>query len=90
MDNRKFPPREGDLPREELARKANRAVLEGREMGLDVSAFFNFTCPECGARCSLNDANTLYEEGECCQCGHISKIEVGGFSLHIKPQKENE
>lgn len=77
------PPRPGDLPREQLVAMAERAILAhgGYER---VEAHFKFTCPACGTRCTLMEANTLAERGECCVCGEVSDIKVGGVCIHIK------
>lgn len=88
---RKFPPREGDLPRDELCRRAEIMVDEAP---CQVNVLFKFTCEHCGERCTLQEPNKLYEEGECFKCGHKTKIEVGGFTLqyltHIpKPQPKD-
>lgn len=79
--DRKFPPRKGDLPRDELAKKAYQAIAD---WGGNVEVHFKFTCPECGFRCTLQEPNKLYENGECCNCGKTSPIDVGGFMLHAK------
>lgn len=78
--HRKFPPREGDLPRDELIDRANAAV---DSYNCRVDVHFKFTCPHCGERCMLQEPNMLYENGECHKCGTVSPIEVGGFTLRI-------
>lgn len=82
MNTPKFPPREGDLPRDELEKRAKQAIADYPYANVDV--LFKFTCPYCGTRCTLQEPNKLYENGECCNCGKSSPITVGGFSLHIK------
>lgn len=42
---------------------------------------FKFTCERCGQRVVLQDANTLYEYGECCFCGHKTKLDTVGFMV---------
>lgn len=84
----KFPPREGDLTREELVKRANKAIADHN---CHVDVLFKFTCPECGERCTLQEPNVLYENGECCSCGAVSPIQYGGFTLHMilnKPPHE--
>jgi len=71
----KYPPRQGDLPKEELI---ERARTYQAEMQCDIH--FKYTCEACGERCTLEEPNTLYEKGEC-QCGHIMPITHGGFML---------
>lgn len=76
-----YPPREGDLPREELMERAKEATTTGPWPGADV--LFKFTCEHCGERCTLQEPNVLYENGECFRCGKITKIEFGGFTIHM-------
>lgn len=75
------PPRPGDLPRDELQRRAQETL---DEIGPHAYVFFNFTCPECGTRCTLTDKNTLWENGECIACKVTSPIRVGGFTLVVR------
>jgi hypothetical protein len=77
-----YLPRPGDLPREQLALLAAKAIAEngGPER---AKALFKFTCQWCGQRCTLNEPNMLYEFGECCVCHKETKIDVGGFSLQL-------
>jgi hypothetical protein len=79
----KHTPRPGDLPRKELAALANEAIATygGPEV---CKVFFKFTCPHCGARCTLQEPNALYEEGVCAGCNKSSPITVGGFSIKFK------
>ena len=70
-----------NLPREELLDRAREAVAMFAAQGVDAYVNFKFTCERCGTRCTLSEPNTLYENGECCQCGHTTKISEGGFSL---------
>lgn len=76
-----FPPRQGDLPREELIKQAEQAVSQWPGK---VQVLFKFTCPYCGERCTLQEPNVLYENGECFSCGKTSPIEFGGFSIMSK------
>jgi hypothetical protein len=77
-----FKPREGDLPRKELAALAEHQVgPQGQWPGAEV--IFKFTCKHCGERCCLEEPNKLYEYGECCACGRSTKIEFGGFMVHF-------
>lgn len=82
-DQPAFLPRPGDLPRDQLVALAERTI---RDAGGPTRAeiHFKFTCQWCGVRCTLNQANTLFETGECCVCGKTTKIDLGGFSLHYK------
>ena len=73
-----FPPRQGDLPRDQIIKMAQDVITK------NCDVYFKFTCPHCGTRCSFNEKNRLYEEGECCKCGKKSKVDFAGFSLHIR------
>jgi hypothetical protein len=78
-----YPPREGDMSREEAAALADKAIADfgGPEK---AQVFFKFTCQWCGARCTFNDPNTLWENGECAQCGQTMSVQYAGFCLHFK------
>ena len=79
----KHPPLEGDLPREELIKKAQEAIgPKGQWPGATLN--FKYSCEHCGARVCLQEPNTLYEEGICCECGKLTKIEFGGFMVHFR------
>ncbi len=69
-----------DLPRDELMQAADDALK--RYPGAEIH--FKFTCEHCGERCSLSDPNVLYESGECSNCGQLTPITQGGFSLWLK------
>ena len=64
-----------DLPIPEAIRTAQQFMDEGWEV------HFKYTCEQCGERCVLDDPNTIYESGECCVCGHITKLEKVGMLL---------
>ena len=68
-----------DLPREELQAAAQEALT--RYPGAEI--YFKFTCQYCGLRCTLVEANTLYESGECSACGKQTPITRGGFMISI-------
>ena len=70
-----YPPRKGDLPRIEAMRRANELASQGWRVN------FKFTCEKCGERCILIDGNTLWEYGECCACGHKTKLDYVGFTI---------
>jgi hypothetical protein len=71
-----------DLPRAELLKRAEEA-LAGYPPESMPELHFKFTCRHCGERCTLDDANTLYEYGECFNCGKETKIEKGGFLMQF-------
>jgi hypothetical protein len=78
--NPPFPPREGDLPREELMKKAQKEIgPNGQWPGGTV--YFKFTCQHCGNRCMFQEPNQLYEKGECNECGKETNVECGGFTV---------
>lgn len=78
----KHKPREGDLPRDELIRRAEEAVApNGQWPGGDV--YFKFSCEHCGERCTLQEPNKLYENGECFVCGKSTPINYGGFTIQF-------
>lgn len=83
-----FPPREGDLPREELLKAAQEQTgTHGQWPGADI--LFKFTCSHCGERCTLQEPNQLFENGECFACGKSTKIEFGGFMVQFVLGKDN-
>jgi hypothetical protein len=82
----------GDLPRDEAMRLAEEAIL-GHGGPERAAVQFKFTCANCGKRCTFCDANTLHTYGECCDCGHETKVDKAGFLLMllagpIKPNAE--
>ena len=64
-----------DLPRIEAFRRAEALAHQGWKV------HFKFTCEECGQRCTLEEANVLYEYGECFECGHKTKLDMIGFLI---------
>lgn len=70
------PPREfKDIPIAEAVPKAQQFLDQG------MTIFFKFTCDQCGERCIFQEANTLYEKGECSSCGYETVIEKVGFMV---------
>jgi predicted RNA-binding Zn-ribbon protein involved in translation (DUF1610 family) len=82
----KFKPLKGDLARDELCKAAEEAM---DKWGDQLEIHFKFTCPNCGTRCTLQEANKLYESGECHQCGVTAPITHGGFMLMIHVNRKN-
>jgi hypothetical protein len=78
-----FPPRQGDLPRDQIQVKAQDIIDMYTLQGVDVDLHFKFTCEHCGQRCTFNEKNTLWEDGECFACGKKTEVNFAGFSLHI-------
>lgn len=50
----------------------------------DSWVLFKYSCEKCGERCTLDQPNMLYENGECHKCGHIQSIDKAGFTLVSK------
>lgn len=73
-----------DFPRDEITRMAEAAIENhgGPEM---ARVYFKFTCATCGERCTFNEPNRLYTEGECHACGHMTEVTHAGFALHHAP-----
>jgi hypothetical protein len=84
MTKKKFPPREGDLPVATLIRRAQDKIWADKRNGMYTHVLFKFTCENCGQRCTLEEPNTIFEEGECFECKHKTKIEFGGYSTVTK------
>ncbi len=74
-----------DYPRDEIMRKADAAIAQHGGPSV-AKVWFKFTCPACGERCNFNDPNTLWEQGECCRCGHTAPVLQAGFSLELSLQ----
>ncbi len=70
-----------DYPRDEITRRADAAI---RKYGPSTLVYFKFTCERCGERCTFQDANMLWEEGECHACGLNQPVTKAGFALHWK------
>ena len=80
----KMPRSSGDLLRDEIVRFAEETIAS---YGGAAKVYFKFTCGHCGTRCTLKEANTLYEKGECVGCGKETVIERAGFLLVIESKK---
>jgi hypothetical protein len=72
-----------NLPRQKLLERAAAVQRGFLAEGMAVKIRFKFTCEKCGERCTLCDANILYETGECYSCGHTTRINEGGFSVEF-------
>jgi hypothetical protein len=55
-----------------------QAALDSRRPGA-CRVHFAFMCAHCGARCVLQEANTLYQRGKCHKCGLVTTIRRAGF-----------
>jgi hypothetical protein len=80
MTDKKYPPREGDLPVAELMERATEVIRRDLANGIHTDVMFKYTCEHCGERCMLSQPNHLFEYGECHKCGLETKIERGGFT----------
>lgn len=83
MTKQTFPPREGDLGRAELMDAAIQAAALYEDQ-YEVTAYFKFTCEACGERVAFSEPNKLFRRGECHACGHETRVERGGFLLHMQ------
>jgi DNA-directed RNA polymerase subunit RPC12/RpoP len=72
-----------NLPREHLLLHAQEACR--RIPGAVV--YFKWTCEACGERVTFDEPNTLYEQGECSECGHRQEVTEGGYLLHVPPRE---
>lgn len=73
-----------NLPRIELLRHAQEAIEQFEEMGVVPEVHFKATCPACGARCTFEVPNYLFESMECAQCGIVSPVTEGGYALVLR------
>jgi hypothetical protein len=71
-----------DYPRDIIAKKADDAIA-AHGGPKTARVYFKFTCPQCGARCTFDEPNRLWEEGECHACGTKSPVTEAGFVLHV-------
>lgn len=69
-----------DYPRDVICQMADQAIAKNGGPEL-ARVYFKFTCEACGERCTFNEPNSLYEQGECCECGHMTTVTKAGFSL---------
>jgi hypothetical protein len=85
---RKYPPREGDLPLDDLVKLADKTIEDagGKE---NCTVYFKWTCAHCGARVMFSEPYTCYTEGQCPECEEITKVEVGGLTAHFKLRRPN-
>lgn len=61
------------------------AVLKDadEQIALGHSVFFKFTCLKCGQRCTFEEKNTLYRQGRCEECQHVSDLHDPKINLGI-------
>jgi len=73
-----YPPREGDLTRDEILKMATDLINKG------IDVWFKFTCPTCGFRCTASTKNTLSPEYECFECKTIHEPQRFGLLIAIE------
>lgn len=66
-----------NLQRDDLLRHAQETMKRFPS----ARVFFKYTCERCGERVTFNRPNYLFEDGECCACGHRQKVTEGGYTL---------
>src|SRR5437763_427530 len=66
----------GDKSYEEIVEIAEEQVEAG------TTAYFKWTCPQCGVRNTFQEPNSIYRNGECCVCKEITK-NISGYGLLI-------
>lgn len=72
-----------DHPRAAIMRLANEAIAT--HGGPTVArVFFKFTCRQCGTRCTFDEPNLLWAEGECASCGLKQPVTQAGFMLAMQ------
>ena len=71
-----------NLPRDKLMAHADAAL---KKLGGKAVVHFKYTCELCGERVLFDEPNVLYEEGECCSCGHVQPVTEGGYLLEFSP-----
>ena len=70
-----------DFPVADLVARAEEILAQAKRTNTRVSVFFKATCPKCGARPMFDDANTVYETMECCDCGHVFPFTKGNYMV---------
>jgi len=66
-------------PKQSFHNLSRQDAMQRAQLWLDLGweTHFTFKCEQCGEVCSLDDANTLYERGECCTCGYEQDLNEG-------------
>ena len=70
-----FPPREGDLTKEEATARATAYLRQGH------TVHFKYTCAACGSRQTAAEPNVLHESYECSECRSTTTPTRFGFLL---------
>lgn len=79
----KADPNVRDIPRAEAVERVNKLLADNAKTLPQsyVEVYFKFTCEQCGERCTLEEADKIYERGMCCECGHETPLTMVGFAL---------
>jgi hypothetical protein len=72
-----------DLERDELLKFADDTLKDFAKSGVTAIVYFKFTCEHCGERCTFDEPNLLFENGECHACGKMTVIKKGGFMVSL-------
>jgi PHP family Zn ribbon phosphoesterase len=64
-----------DLPVKELVERAKIWIDNGWVV------YFKWTCEKCGSRQTFEEPNTIFKYGKCEECGYITEIKKGGFTV---------
>lgn len=65
-----------DFPVADLVARAERLIQDG-----STKVYFKATCPQCGARPTFAEPNTVYETMECCECGCVFPFTKGNYMV---------
>jgi predicted RNA-binding Zn-ribbon protein involved in translation (DUF1610 family) len=65
-------PKYHDYPLEEIGDACMEHIKKG------ATIYQKFTCADCGARLMMDIPNTLFTEGTCDKCGHVTDIRQAG------------
>jgi PHP family Zn ribbon phosphoesterase len=66
-----------DHPLDNLALTVAEAMLKGGK------CYLKFTCAYCRSRQTIDEANKLYTQGKCEECGTVTDIQKRGGNLLI-------
>lgn len=71
-----YPPREGDLPFEEIVEMAGKILVDGGTF------WVKFTCVHCGSRQICGTANSFFTGGYSCEaCGETTHPQAYGLAV---------
>ena len=62
----------------------NDCLVQAKEyMDKGFRVFQQFNCARCGAKQTMDEANTFYKLGTCEGCGHTTNIEKNGMNYMV-------